>query len=176
MKALFISADGYDDAELLVPYYRFLEEGIKVDIASMQKKEPIKGKHGYEVAVTKTLAEVSPDDYDILVLPGGDATEAVRKEPKAVEIARDFFMKDKPVAAICHGPQTLITAGVLKGKHATGDPAVVDELESAGAIFEYKDVVVDGNLVTSRQPSDLPAFLRETMKMLREKAQKLKAA
>jgi protease I len=176
MKALFISADGYDDAELLVPYYRFQEEGIEVDIASRQKKEPIKGKHGYEVEVTKTLAEVSPDDYDILVLPGGDATEAVRKEPKAVEIARDFFMKNKPVAAICHGPQTLIAAGLLKGRRATGDQSVIDELISAGAIYEYKEVVVDGNLVTSRRPSDLPAFMRETMKMIRGKVQKLKAA
>ena len=161
MKALFISGDGYDDIELLVPYYRFLEEGMKVDIASMRKKEPITGKHGYEVKVTKTLAEVRPDDYDILVLPGGDAAEAVRKEPKAVEIARDFFRKDKPVAAICQGPQTLITAGLLKGKHATGSRDVIDELTSAGAIYKYKDVAMDGNLETWRRPSDLPAFMRE---------------
>ncbi|HUJ17638.1 MAG TPA: type 1 glutamine amidotransferase domain-containing protein [Nitrospirota bacterium] len=177
MKALFISADRYDDAELLVPSYRFLEEGIKVDIASMKKKEPIKGKHGYDMNVTKTLAEVRPDDYDILVLPGGDVAEAVRKEPKAVEIARDFFKKEKPVAAICQGPQTLIAAGLLKGRHATGSQAIVDELISAGAIFvEDEDVVVDGNLVTSRRPADLPAFMRETMKMIRKKAQNLKAA
>ncbi len=176
MKALFISADGYDDAELIVPYYRLLEEGISVDIASMKKNEPIKGRHGYEMNVTKTLSEIRPDDYDILVLPGGDATETLRKDPMAREIARDFFIKDKPVAAICHGPQTLITAGVLKGRHATGDWAVIDELESAGAIYEYKEVVVDGNLVTSRRPSDLPAFMRETMKLVRGKVRKLKAA
>jgi protease I len=113
MKALIISADTFEDSELLVPYYRFLEEGIAADIASM-KKQPIKGKRGYEVEVTKTLADVRPADYDILVLPGGKAPEAVRKEPAAVEIARDFFSKGKPVAAICHGPQTLITAGLLK--------------------------------------------------------------
>jgi protease I len=165
MKALFISADTFEDSELLVPYYRFLEEAIAVDIASM-KKQPIKGKHGYEVNVTKTLAEVRPDDYDILVLPGGKAPEAVRKDPQAVEIARDFFAKGKPVAAICHGPQTLITAGLLKGRHATCYRSVAGELKAAGAIYEDKEVVVDGNLVTSRQPSDLPAFLRETMKMI----------
>jgi protease I len=176
MKALFISADGYDDAELLVPFYRFLEEGIKVDIASMNKNEPIKGRHGYTVDVTKTLEEVRPDDYDILVLAGGDAAEALRKELKAREIARDFFIKDKPVAAICQGPRTLIAAGVLKNRHVTGDPAIINELESAGAIYEYKETVVDKNLVTSRQPSDLPAFMRETMKLVRGKAQKLKAA
>jgi protease I len=175
MKALFISADRYEDSELLVPYYRFLEEDIEVDIASM-KKGPIKGKHGYEVDVTKALSEVRPEDYDILVLPGGLAPEAVRREPKAVEIARDFFLKNKPVAAICHGPQILITAGLLKGRRATCYRTVVEELKAAGAIYEDKEVVVDGNLVTSRRPSDLPAFMRETMKMIRSAAQKTKAA
>ncbi|NTW58222.1 MAG: type 1 glutamine amidotransferase [Nitrospirae bacterium] len=173
MKALFISADTYEDSELLVPYYRILEEGIEVDIASM-KKLPIKGKRGYEVEVTKTLIEVKPEDYDILVLPGGKAPEAVRKEPAAAEIARDFFRKGKPVAAICHGPQTLITAGLLKGRHATCYRTVVDELKAAGAIYEDKEVVVDGNLVTSRQPSDLPAFIRETMRLIRRAAQESK--
>jgi protease I len=175
MKALFLSADAYEDSELLVPYYRLLEEGIEVDIASM-KKQPIKGKHGYEVEVTKTLAEIKAEDYDILVLPGGKAPEAVRKEPKAVEIAKDFFEKRKPVAAICHGPQTLITAGLLKGRHATCYRTVVEELKAAGAIYEDKEVVVDGNLVTSRQPSDLPAFMRETMKMIHGIEHKSKAA
>jgi protease I len=175
MKALFLSADAYEDSELLVPYYRLLEEGLEVDIASM-KKQPIKGKHGYEVEVTKTLAEIKPEDYDILVLPGGKAPEAVRKERKAVEIAKDFFMRGKPVAAICHGPQTLVTAGLLKGRHATCYRTVVDELKASGAIYEDKEVVVDGNLVTSRQPSDLPAFMRETMKMIRSIEQKSKAA
>ena len=115
-------------------------------------------------------------DYDILVLPGGDAPEAVRKEPRALAIVREFFLKDKLVAAICHGPQTLIDAGLLKGKHATGSQAITEEMTSAGAIFEYKEVVVDGNLVTSRRPSDLPAFMREIMKAIRGKARQLKAA
>ena len=175
MKALIISADRYEDSELLVPYYRFLEEGIATDIASM-KKGPIKGKHGYEVEVTKTLSGVRPADYDILVLPGGSAPEEVRKDPRAVEIAREFFLKGKPVAAICHGPLTLITAGLLKGRHATCYRTVAADLKEAGAIYEDSEVVVDGNLVTSRQPSDLPAFMRETMKMLRSTAQKSKAA
>jgi protease I len=175
MKALFISADRYEDSELLVPYYRFLEEGFEVDITSM-KKGLIKGKHGYEVEVTKSLAEVRPEDYDILVLPGGKAPEEVRKEAKAAEIARDFFLKGKPVAAICHGPQTLITAGLLKGRHATCYRTVVEELKASGALYEDKEVVVDGNLVTSRKPSDLPAFMRETMKVIRRVVNKSKAA
>ncbi len=175
MKALLISADRYEDTELFVPYYRLLEEGIETDIASL-KKGLIKGKHGYEAEATKSLAQVKPDEYDILVLPGGRAPEELRKEPKAVEIARDFFLKGKPVAAICHGPQILITAGLLKGRHATCYRSVVDELKASGAIYEEKEVVVDGNLVTSRQPSDLPAFMRETMRMIHRTASEKKAA
>jgi protease I len=165
MKALIISADNFEDSELLVPYYRLLEAGIGVDVASMEKGA-IRGKHGYEVAVDKTLDEVNPDDYALLVLPGGNAPAAVRKEPAALEIARHFFGKNRPVAAICHGPQTLITAGLLKGRRATCYQTVAQEMRDAGAIYEDREVMVDGNLVTSRQPSDLPAFMRETMKKL----------
>ena len=165
MKALIISADNFEDTELLVPFYRLEEEGAQVDIASI-KKGKIKGKHGYEVEVNKTLKEVNPDDYDILILPGGKAPENLRKEKKAIEIAKHFFQKNKPVSAICHGPQTLITAGLLKGRRATCYKSVAQEMKDAGAIYEDKEVVIDGTLVTSRQPSDLPAFMRETMKML----------
>ena len=166
MKALIISADNFEDSELLVPYYRLKEEGIEVDIASM-KKGKIKGKHGYEVRVDKTLKKVKPDDYDLLLLPGGRAPEAVRKEEQAVKIAKDFFGKDKPVSAICHGPQLLITADLVKDRRATCYKSVAEELKDAGGIYQDKEVIVDGNLVTSRQPSDLPAFLRETMRMLK---------
>jgi len=167
MKALILSADNFEDTELLVPYYRLQEEGIEVDVASM-KKGQIKGKHGYEVGVDKTLKEVDPNDYDILILPGGKAPEAIRKEKDALEIAKDFFHKNKPVSAVCHGPQTLISASLLRGRHATCYKSVAKEMKDAGAIYEDKEVVVDGNLVTSRQPSDLPAFLRETMKLLKK--------
>ncbi len=166
MKALIISADNFEDSELLVPYYRLKEEGIQVDIASIRKGK-IKGKHGYEVEADKTLKEVKPDDYNILILPGGKAPETIRKEKEAVEIAKHFFQKNKPVSAICHGPQTLITAGLLKGRHATCYKSVAQEMKDARAIYEDKEVVVDGNLITSRQPSDLPGFSREMMKMLK---------
>ncbi len=167
MKVLMISADNFEDTELLVPYYRLKEEGIHVDIASM-KKDAIKGKHGYEVAVDKTLKEVKPESYDLLVLPGGKAPEAVSKEKEAIDIAKHLFEKNKPVAAICHGPQTLISAGLMKGRHATCYKSVAQEMKESGALYEDKEVVIDGNLVTSRQPSDLPAFVRETMKLIKK--------
>lgn len=166
MKALIISADNFEDTELLVPYYRLKEEGIEVDIASIRKGK-IKGKHGYEVEANKSLKEIKPDDYEILILPGGKAPETIRKEKEALDIARYFFGKNKPVAAICHGPQTLISAGLLRGRRATCYRTVAEELRASGAIYEDKEVVVDGNLITSRQPSDLPAFLRELMKILK---------
>ena len=166
MKALIISADNFEDTELLVPYYRLKEAGVEVTVASLSRRA-IKGKHGYEVDVDKTLDEVNPDDYAILVLPGGAAPALVRKEPKALELARSFFARSKPVAAICHGPQILISAGLLQGRHATCYRSVTDELKKAGALYEDREVVVDANLITSRQPADLPAFMRETMKQLR---------
>jgi len=168
MRALIISGDGFEDSELLVPYYRLKEERIEVDVVSMKKGE-IKGKHGYQVKVDKTLEEVKSDDYDLLILPGGRAPEAVRKEEEAVKIAKDLFQKNKPVSAIYHRSQLLITADLVKARHATCYKSVSQELKDAGAIYEDKEVVVDGNLITSRQPSDLPAFLRETMNMLKKK-------
>jgi protease I len=165
MKALIISADNFEDSELLVPYYRLKESGVEVTVASLSRGA-ITGKHGYEVAVDKTLDEISSDDYALLVLPGGEAPVVVREESKALEIARSFFARSKPVAAICHGPQILVSAGLLRGRRATCYRSVVDELKEAGALYEDREVVVDANLVSSREPADLPAFMRETMKQL----------
>lgn len=168
MKALIISADNFEDMELFVPFYRLREEGIEVDVASI-KRGRIKGKHGYEIEATRTFDEIEPKDYGILIIPGGKAPEAVRKAPAAVRIAGFFVRESRPVSAICHGPQVLITAGFLKGRHVTCYRSVAPEMKEAGALYEDKEVVVDGTLVTSRQPSDLPAFMRETMKMIRRR-------
>jgi protease I len=165
MKALMISADKFEDSELLVPYYRLKEAGVDVAVASLSRRA-IVGMHGYDVAVDTTLDEVNADDYGMLILPGGAAPAVVRKEPKALEIVRNFFARNKPVAAICHGPQILVSAGLLRGRRATCYTSVADELKQAGALYEDREVVVDANLVTSRQPADLPAFMRETMKQL----------
>ena len=165
MKALIISADNFEDTELLFPLYRLREEGVIVDIASI-KRGKIKGKHGYEVEANMSLKEIIPDGYFLLVLPGGRAPEKLRREKEALEIARHFFRENKPVSAICHGPQILVSAGLLKGRRATCYRTVAGEIRDAGAVYEDKEVVVDDNLVTSRQPGDLPAFMRETMKKL----------
>ncbi len=165
MKALIISADHFEDSELLYPFYRLQEEGLQVDIASIARGK-INGKHGYEIVVDKALRDIEPKAYDLLVLPGGKAPAKLRKEPAAVAIAQDFMRSNKPVAAICHGPQILITAGVLEGRRATCYHSVAEELQESGALYEDSEVVVDGKLVTSRQPSDLPAFMREIVRLL----------
>lgn len=166
MKALILSADNFEDSELLVPYYRLKEADVEVVVASLSRGV-ITGKHGYEVTVDKTFDEINPDDFAILILPGGSAPTVVRQEPMALEIARIFFAGNKPVAAICHGPQILISADLLRGRRATCYKSVADELKEAGALYEDQEVVVDANLITSRQPADLPAFMREIMKQLR---------
>lgn len=158
MKALIISADLFEDSELKIPYQSLRELGIHVDIASIHKGA-IVGKHGFNVYATMTLNEVDPKQYDILVLPGGKSPSVIRKEKKALEIARYFFDHDKLVAAICHGPQILISAGLMEGRVATGYQSIAKELEDAGAIYKDEKVVIDQNLITSRQPSDLNAFM-----------------
>lgn len=137
MKGLILSADNFEDTELLVPYYRFREEGIDAEIASIMQGK-IKGKHAYEVDVDRTLREVDPGKYDFLFLPGGRAPETLRKDEEALEIARYFFVKNKPVFAICHGPQILISAGLLKGRHATCYKSVAEEMKNSGVFTKTK--------------------------------------
>jgi len=166
MKALIISAERFEASELLYPYYRLREEGIQVEVASISSGT-ITGKHGYSVAVDLTLDQVQTGQYDLLVLPGGKAPERLKKEQRALQIARDFFASEKPVAAICHGPLILAAAGLLQDREVTGYRTTRDELISAGGHYRDRQVVVHGQLVTSRQPSDLPVFAREMLKLVK---------
>ncbi|MCQ1534941.1 type 1 glutamine amidotransferase [Methanosarcina sp. KYL-1] len=166
MKAIIFGADGFEDLELFYPHQRLKEKGITVHVASMQKG-PIRGKHGYEIAADLAFRDADPADYDILVIAGGKGPEKVRLDKAALEIVKHFFRENKPVAAICHGPQVLISAGVIKARKATCWIGIRDDLIAAGALYEDSEVVVDGNLVTSRQPFDLYAFGREMVRLLK---------
>jgi protease I len=170
IKAIILTADKFEDIELFFPYFRLLEEGIDVDIAT-PKKGHVEGEHGYGLEIEKTFDDIQPDNYDILLIPGGSpkgAPSVVRKDPIAQAFAKDFFMKNKPVCSICHGPWLLASAGVIKGRHLTSFwyDGVPEDIKKAGGIYEDKEVVVDGNLVTARYPGDLPAFMRETMRLI----------
>ena len=166
MRALIISASGFEESELLVPYYRLLEEGLQVDIASL-RRGAVLGKHGYRVRANLSFLEVAPERYELLVVPGGKAPQVLCAHAAALTVVKRFFDCGKPVAAICHGPQLLAAAGVLKGRRVTADAAVAAELGKAGALYQDSEAVVDGNLVTSRRPADLPAFMRAVLRLLR---------
>ncbi|MDK2790078.1 MAG: protease [Methanothermococcus sp.] len=162
MNILILSADGFEDLELFYPYFRLMEEGYNVQIASNKRK--IEGKKGYKVIVDLKFSEVNPDDYDGLVLPGGIGPETVRLDINAVNITKNFMDDKKPVASICQGIQVLISAGEIKGKKAVCWYGVKDDLIAAGGIFVDKGVVVDDNLVSSRHPWDLSEFMGEYLK------------
>jgi len=166
VKVLFLSANDFEDVELIYPLHRLREEGHEVYIASFERGK-ITGKHGYTVEVQLAFDEVDPDEFDALVLPGGKAPERVRLSEKAVAITKKIFEDGKPVASICHGPQILISAKVLRGRKGTSTITIRDDVVNAGAEWINREVVVDGNWVSSRHPGDLYAWMREFVRLLR---------
>ena len=170
IKAVILTANKFEDMELFFPYFRLLEEGVEADIVAPRKGH-IEGEHGYGFEVEKTFDEVRPDDYDLLLIPGGSpdgAPSVVRRDPRAQAIAKSFFKSDKPVSSICHGPWLLASSGLVNGRRLTSfwHDGVPEDIRKAGGIWVDEEVIVDGNLVTSRYPGDLPAFMRETMRMV----------
>ena len=163
LKALFLLEDDFEDLEFFYPFYRLKEEGIEVVVAS-SNREPKTGKHGYSVTPDITYSEVIPEEYAALIIPGGRSPEKVRIDEDAVDIVRKF--EDKVIAAICHGPQLLISAGIVKGRRLTSWIGIRDDIKAAGGIYEDQEVVIDGKLITSRMPDDLPVFCREILRKL----------
>lgn len=163
IRALIISADGFEDPELVEPLARLGDEGMAIDIASL-RRGTIKGRKGATVEATLTVREADPDAYDVLILPGGRAPAKLRTHAEVLDFVRRFFTTGRPVAAICHGPQILAAAGLLQGRTATGYHAIAGELREAGAHYVDEPVVVDGQLITSRQPADIPEFVDAIVK------------
>ena len=168
LRALIVTADKFEDTEVIVPYFRLLEAGARVDIAAPARTW-IGGEHHYALAPDLAIDAVDPDAYDLLIVPGGfpdGAPATVRDLPRAQAIARDFFTRGKPIASICHGPWLLAAAGIVRGRQLTSywHDGVPESVQAAGGTWRDADVIVDGNLVTSRWPPDLPAFTRAMMK------------
>jgi len=164
-----LATDGFEQAELTEPAKALKQAQAQVVVVSL-KAGQIQGMNhdekGDKLPVDQTLDQVSADQFDALVLPGGVANpDYLRVNAKAVAFVRHFVQAGKPVAAICHGPWTLIEAEGLRGRHMTSWPSLRTDLTNAGAQWEDKSVVVDGNLVTSRKPDDLPDFCREMIKL-----------
>jgi protease I len=165
MKALVVTGDRFEDSELREPLRRLRAQGVEADVASTHRGV-LTGKHGHRVEVDHVAAALDAADYELLLLPGGEAPAQLCRDPAVLQRVRSFVAAGKPVAAICHGPQVLAAAGVLPGRHVTGHRSVADELRAAGAVYEDREVVVDDHLVTSRHPGDLPAFMDAVMHVL----------
>ena len=164
-KVIVLAEDMYEDLELWYPVLRLREEGAEVVIAGTGARA-YKGKNGYPVAVDTAVDKVSVRDFDALVIPGGYAPDRLRRYPAVLSLVRDMFQQGKVVAAICHAAWVPISAGIMRGRRATCVAAIKDDVINAGAQYEDAEVVRDGNLITSRQPSDLGAFCREIISAL----------
>jgi protease I len=157
-RILFIATDGFEDSELLKPLETLKQRGAEVTLASLEKRE-IKGDSGATVAADCAIGDVDSQDYDGLVLPGGTKNpDKLRMDEQVVYTIKKFAGAGKPVAAICHGPWLLAEADVIRGRTVTSWPSIRTDLKNAGANVVDKEVVSDGNLVTSRKPEDIPAF------------------
>jgi len=170
-KAIVISAEKFEDMELYVPVFRLIEDGWTVDIAAPEPGKSTGESNWYYVLANRSIDEIDPDAYDFLLIPGGSpkgAPTTIRKMKKAQEIARSFFNKNKPVAAICHGPWLLADADLVRGRRLTSywKDEVPETIRAAGGEWVDQPVVRDGNLVTSRWPMDLAEFNREIMKLV----------
>ena len=156
----------YQEMEVWYPYYRLQEAGARIITVGAKANETYTSKHGYPVKSEQSYDAVSAAQFDGVIVPGGYAPDHIRRHPKAIQFVRDTDRQGKLVASICHGPWVLCSAGILNGRRATSFFAIKDDVVNAGAIWEDAEVVVDGNLVTSRKPDDLPAFCRESIKVL----------
>jgi protease I len=165
-KILLLLENGVEDSEFIYPYYRFQEEGYKMDIVGPQAKKEYIGKRGVHFTSEFSPGEVEMDDYDAVVIPGGQAPDRMRIQRDLVELVIEANRKGKVIAAVCHGPQMLIEADIVRGKTVTSWPSVRTDLKNAGGNVVDESAVVDGNLVTSRSPDDLPDFCRATIKLL----------
>jgi protease I len=182
-KILIVAGDAAESLEVMYPYQRLREEGYEVDIAAPAKKklhfvvhdfeegfDTYTEKPGYSWPADLSFAEVKPEEYVALVIPGGRAPEYIRNDPDFRRIVEHFFQQDKPVAQLCHAPLALAPTGVLKGRKTAAYPALAPDVVAAGAEFVDSEAVVDGLMVSARAWPDHPAWMREFVQILRAKA------
>jgi protease I len=182
-KILILAGDASESLEVMYPYQRLLEEGYEVDIAGPSKKklqfvvhdfvdgyDTYTEKPGYTWDADLAFSDVDPSQYAALVVPGGRAPEYIRNDPDCRRIINEFFGEEKPVAQLCHAPLALAAAGVLDGRRTAAYPALEPDVKAAGAEFVDGDAVVDGVMVSARAWPDHPSWMREFVRILRERA------
>jgi len=166
-KIAAILTDLFEDSEYTEPVQAFVDDGHTVVNIGLESGKTVKGKKkGTEVVIDRAVSEVGVNDFDALLIPGGFSPDQLRVDDQAVDFTADFVKSGKPVFAICHAGQLLITAKVLQGRKFTGYTSIIQDIKNAGAEFVDQEVVVDGNLISSRNPDDLPAFIRESLAKL----------
>lgn len=165
-KIVAIMTNYVEDIEYQSPNDALRAAGHTVDLVENEANKEIVGKHGAVFMTDKSIDEVNVEQYDALLIPGGFSPDQLRTDTRYVELVRDFLLADKPIFAICHGPQIFIQTGLTKGRTMTGYASIVPDLYYAGAIVKDEPVVVDRHLVTSRTPDDLEEFNREILKQL----------
>lgn len=161
-------ADLYQELEFWYPYYRLKEAGAEVVAIGSEAGKVYKSKNGYPAKADKAVSEVSAEQFDAVVIPGGYAPDLMRRDEHMVRFVREMYERSKLVAAICHAGWMLVSAGILRGKRATSFFSIRDDLRNAGAEWVDEPVMRDGNLITSRVPDDLPAFCRAILEALRD--------
>jgi protease I len=153
----------FEDSEALYPLYRLREAGAEVTVVGSKAGTSVPGKKGHELEVEKAAGDLSAEDLDLLVIAGGYGPDKLRTDEGVLGLVRDLHAQDRPIAFICHAGWVPASAGIVDGRRVTSVPNIADDLRNAGAEWEDSEVVVDGNLITSRRPDDLPAFMRATI-------------
>lgn len=165
-RCLAFVGDIYEDLELWYPKLRMIEAGAEFVVAGPEAGVTYSGKNGYPCKSDVAIADVDASEFQAVLLPGGFMPDKLRRDPKVLELIRQFDADKKCVAAICHGGWLAISAGVYRGVNVTGSPGIKDDLVNAGAIWNDKAVVVDGHHISSRKPDDLPDFCRAMIQMI----------
>jgi protease I len=166
MKVAIFTEDLYEDVEFWYPYYRLKEAGHQPVVVGSGRKEGFEGKHGVPNKADISIHDARSADFDAGVVPGGYAPDKMRLHPEFAQLVRLMHDEGKLVASLCHGPWILASAGILNGRKVTCWPSLKDDMMNAGARYFDQEVVVDGNIITSHKPDDLPAFMAEVVRRL----------
>ena len=168
-KIISLISEDFEDLELWYPVHRLREEGCIVDIVGKKAGHTYHGKYGVPCESDYAFEDINPDDSDGILVPGGWAPDKLRRLPVVLDMVRKIYEAGKPVGEICHAGWVLISAGILKGKKVTSTPGIKDDMTNAGAIWLDEPSVVDGNIISARRPPDLPAYMKDYIRVLFKK-------
>lgn len=167
-KVIALVEEDFEDLELWYPVLRLQEEGVQVDLVGKEAKKKYVGKYGVPAESAYAFSDIQVKDYDAILVPGGWAPDKLRRYPEVLNMIRDMDAEKKPIGQICHAGWVLISANILQGKKVTSTPGIKDDMTNAGAIWSDEPVVVDGHIVSSRRPPDLPAYMQAFINVLKE--------